>query len=86
MFSLTLLDHLRLTFREVVQRHHAHALVAQSHARWSRRLRGSEALLIGGASVAAAGAAFGQGQALAIVAATLAGAALIVLLVHLTCD
>ena len=86
MFSLTLLDHLRLTFSQVVERHKAHMNTAQSHARWSRRLRGSEALLIGGVTIAAIGAASGDGRAFGVVAAVLAGAALIILLVHLTFD
>jgi SMODS and SLOG-associating 2TM effector domain family 4 len=86
MFSLTLLDHLRLTFSQVVERHKAHLNTAQSHARWNRRLRGSEALLMGGVSIAATGAAFGDGRAFGIVAAILAGVALIILLVHLTFD
>jgi len=86
MFSLTLLDHLRLTFSQVVERHKAHMQTAQSHARWNRRLRGSEALLMGGVGIAAVGAAFGHGQVLSIVAAVLASTALIVLLVHLTFD
>ena len=86
MFNLTLHDHLQLTFTEIVQRQHAHARKAQSRARWSRRLRGSEAVLIGGVSVAAAGAAFGRGQTLAIVAAVLAGVALLIQLVNLSFD
>lgn len=86
MFNLTLHDHLQLTFNEITQRHSAHAAKAQSRGRWSRRLRGSEAVLVGGATIAAAGAAFGQGQVLAIVAASMAGLALIVLLVNLTFD
>ena len=86
MFSLTLLDHLRLTFSQIIQRHKAHTQAAQSNARWNRRMRGSEALLMGGVSIAAVGAAFGQGHVLSIVAAALAGVALIVLLVHLTFD
>jgi SMODS and SLOG-associating 2TM effector domain family 4 len=86
MFSLTLLDHLRLTFSQVVERHKAHMHTAQSHARWNRRLRGSEALLMGGVTIAAIGAGFGDGRAFAIVAAVLAGLALIILLVHLTFD
>jgi hypothetical protein len=86
MFSLTLLDHLRLTFSQVVERHKAHTHTAQSHARWNRRLRGSEALLMGGVGISAVGAAFGHGQVLAIVAAVLASTALIILLVHLTFD
>ena len=86
MFNLTLHDHLHLTFSEILQRHKAHAQKAQSQARWSRRLRGSEAVLIGGVSLAAGGAAFGHGQVLAIVAASLAGVALLVLLADLTFD
>ena len=86
MFSLTLLDHLRLTFSQIIQRHKAHTQAAQSNARWNRRLRGGEALLMGGVTVAAVGAAFGHGSVLSIVAAVLAGAALVFLLVHLTFD
>jgi hypothetical protein len=86
MFNLTLHDHLHLTFNEITQRHNAHALKAQSRGRWSRRLRGSEAVLVGGATIAAAGAAFGHGQILAIVAASMCGVALLVLLISLTFD
>ena len=86
MFSLTLLDHLNLTFSQVAERHKAHTQAADSYRKWNRRLRGSEALLIGGVAMSAAGAAFGHGQVLAIVAATLAGLALIVLLINLTFD
>ena len=45
MFDLTLHDHLHLTFNEIIQRHDAHAAKAQPRARWSRRLRGGEAVL-----------------------------------------
>jgi hypothetical protein len=86
MFNLTLLDHLRLTFGQVVQRHKAHTHAAQSYARWNRRLRGTEALLMAGVTIAAAGAAFGHGRILMIVAAALAGVTLTVFLVHLTFD
>ncbi|RPI53832.1 MAG: SLATT domain-containing protein [Acidobacteria bacterium] len=86
MFSLTLLDHLNLTFSQVADRHKAHTTAAESYRKWNRRLRGMEALLIGGVSISAAGAAFGHGQILAVVAASLAGAALVVLLVNLTFD
>ena len=86
MFNLTLRDHLHLTFTEIIQRHNAHAAKAQSRARWSRRLRGSEAVLVGGATIASVGAAFGHGQPLAIAAASMAGVALFVLLVSLTFD
>ena len=86
MFNLTLRDHLQLTFTEILQRHHAHSAKARSRARWSRRLRGSEAVLVGGATIASAGAAFGHGQVLTIAAASMAGIALVVLLVNLTFD
>jgi hypothetical protein len=86
MFNLTLRDHLNLTFTEIIQRHNAHAAKAQTRARWSRRLRGSEAMLVGGAAIASIGAAFGHGQALAIAAASMAGLALLVLLISLTFD
>jgi hypothetical protein len=86
MFNLTLLDHLRLTFGQVVQRHKAHSHAAQSYARWTRRLRGTEALLMAAVTITAAGAAFGHGRILVIVAAVLAGVTLIVFLVHLTFD
>ncbi|MEO5741492.1 MAG: SLATT domain-containing protein [Vicinamibacterales bacterium] len=86
MFNLTLHDHLQLTFNEIIQRHAAHAAKAQSRARWTRRLKGIEAVLIGGVGMAAAGAALGHGQVLAIVAAALASIALVALLVDLTFD
>ena len=86
MFNLTLYDHLHLTFTEIIQRHNSHAAKAQSHARWSRRLRGGEAVLLAGATVTAVGAAFGHGQALAIAAASMTTAALALLLANLTFD
>jgi hypothetical protein len=86
MFNLTLHDHLHLTFSEIIQRHNVHASKAQSQARWSRRLRGAEAVLMVGATITATGAAFAYGQGLAIAAASMAGAALVVLLVNLTFD
>lgn len=86
MFNLTLRDHLHLTFSEITQRHDVHAAKARSRARWGRRFRGSEALLMFGTALAATAAAFGHGQILSIVAASLAGVALIALLVNLTFD
>jgi hypothetical protein len=86
MFNLTLHDHLQLTFNEIIQRHQAHATKAQQRARWSRRLKGTEAFLIGGVGMAAAGAALGHGQVLAAVAASLACLALVILLVELSFD
>lgn len=86
MFNLTLHDHLNLTFTEITERLTVHAAKAQSHARWGRRLRGGESVLIGGVCIAAAGAAFGHGHILSIIAASLAGIALLILLVGLTFD
>jgi hypothetical protein len=86
MFSLTLLDHLRLTFSQISQRHKAHAAIAKSKGRWNRLLRGSEALLMLGVSMTTMAAAFGESRIFIIVAAALAGIALLVLVVHLTFD
>jgi len=86
MFSLTLLDHLNLTFSQVTDRHKAHTAAADSYRKWNRRLRGLEALCVGGVAIAASGAAFGRGQAWAIAAACFGGAALLLLLINLTFD
>ena len=84
MFNLTLHDHLHLTFNEILERHEAHAAKALRRARWSQWLRASEAILIGSASIAATGVAFGRGQTFAIAAAVLAVTALFVVLIQLT--
>ncbi len=86
MFNLTLIEHLRLTFGDIVHRRRAHSYLAQTNARWSRRLRGAEALLMLGVGTAAAAAAFGKGDGYVIVVAVLAGLALVTLLMHLTFD
>ena len=86
MFNLTLRDHLQLTFNEIIERHSAHAQKAHTRARWGRWLRGVEAVLIGAVAMTAGGAAYGQGRALAIVAASLACVALLILLINLTFD
>ena len=86
MFQLTLHDHLRLTFDQVVYDHKAHVNIACSRARWSRWLRAAEALLMTGVAFAAFAAAFGRGYANEIVAAVLAGLALATMLLHLTFD
>jgi hypothetical protein len=86
MFSLTLVDHLRLTFSQITQRYNAHAAAATSRARWSRLLRGAEAFLMAVASVAAVAAAFGQARAFIIAVAVLASLAVLVLVIHLTFD
>jgi hypothetical protein len=86
MFSLTLRDHLHVTFGQIVEQHQSHARKAFAHARWGRRLRGVEALLMGVVCIAAVSAAFTQGRITTIAAAVTAGAALLVLLVHLAFD
>ena len=73
MFSLTLRDHLHVTFSQIVEQHKSHARKALSQARWGRRLRGVEALLMGGVSIAAVSAAYGQGRVATIVAAVTGG-------------
>jgi SMODS and SLOG-associating 2TM effector domain family 4 len=86
MVALTLLDHLRLTFGQVVYRHKAHSQIAHVRARRSRWLRAGEALLMTAVAGVSTAAALGQGWAFAIAAAVLAATALVVLLVHLALD
>ena len=86
MFEVTLVDHLRLTFGHVVYRHRAHTHIASLHARWSRRLRAAESLLMTAVAFAAVAAAFGKGRDYEIASAVLAGLALATLLVHVTFD
>jgi hypothetical protein len=83
---LSLLDHLRLTFGHVVYRHRAHSKIAHARARWSRRLKAAEALLMTGVMITAASASAGNGRAYAIASFLLASLALVVLLIHLTFD
>jgi hypothetical protein len=84
LFSLTLRDHLQLTFNEILERHEAHAAKALRRAQWSRGLRACEAILVGSACIAATGVAFGRSQTFAIAAAVLAATALLILLVQLS--
>ena len=86
MFELTLLDHLCLTFSDVTSRRRAHAQIACWRARWSRRLRAAEALLMAGVASTAFAAASDRGHVYAIVGAVLAGLALAALLIHLLFD
>jgi HPt (histidine-containing phosphotransfer) domain-containing protein len=86
MVQLTLLDHLRMTFGNVVSRHYAHANLARSRARSSRWLRGAQALLMVGVAYTAMSVAFGGGAGLAVACAILAALALVVLLVQLSFD
>jgi len=86
MVSITLHDHLRLTFGQVVYRHKAHSQIAQARARRGRWVRAFEALLMMAAAGVSMAAAFGLGRWYAIAAAALATIALAVLLVHLALD
>jgi hypothetical protein len=86
MVGITLHDHLRLTFGQVVHRHQAHSRIAHVRAREGRWIRAVEALLMTAVAGASTAAAFGQGRAFAIGAAALAATALVVLIVHLAID
>jgi hypothetical protein len=86
MFELTLLDHLRLTFGHVVFRHKAHAHIAGSRARWSKRLRVAEAVLLLAVAAAAFAAASGRSHVFDIISASLACLALATLLIHFSVD
>lgn len=86
MFNLTLIEHLRLMFGHLLHRQRAHAYLAQRQARWSRWLRGAEALLMMSVASATTAAAFGKGHGYVIAAAILAALALMALLAHLTFD
>ena len=86
MFEFSIVDHLRLTFGQIVYRHQAHTRLAHSRARLSRWLRGVEALLIVGVAFGSVAAAFGRSQNYAIVAAVLSGLALLTLVIQLTFD
>jgi hypothetical protein len=86
MVGITLLDHLRLTFGQVVYRHKAHSQIAQARARRGRWIRAGEAVLMMAAAGVSIAAAFGQGRWSAIAAAALATTALAVLVLHLALD
>jgi SMODS and SLOG-associating 2TM effector domain family 4 len=86
MVALTLHDHLRLTFGQVVYRHKAHSQIAHARARQSRWVRAFEALLMTAAAGVSMAAALGQGRWFAIAGAALAATALVVLILHLALD
>ena len=86
MFSLRLVDTLRLAFRQVVYHHKSHSRAASSLARCSRYFRASETLLLMGVVITALAAAFGKGQPYAISAAALATLVLLLFLIHLSFD
>jgi hypothetical protein len=86
MFDLTLVDHLRLTFGHVIFRHKAHAQIAHTRARWSRWLKGAEALLVAAVAFTAIETAMSGVRGYAIACAVFAGATLGTVLVDLTFD
>jgi len=86
MVGITLLDHLRLTFGQVVYRHKAHSQIAHSRARQGRWMRAFQAVLMTATAGVSMAAALGQGRVFAIAAAALATTTLAVLLVHLAVD
>jgi hypothetical protein len=86
MVALTLLDHLRLTFGQVVYRHKAHSQLAHVRARQGRWMRAGEAVLMTAAAGLALAVALGQGRVFAIAAAGVAATALLLLMLHLALD
>ena len=88
MFDLSLVDTLRFAFVQAVYQHRSHARAASSLARWSRRFRAAETVLMLGVVVATLAAAFssGGGRAYAVTSAVLSGLALLALLIHVTFD
>src|SRR5512138_2460661 len=85
MVGITLLDHLRLTFGQVVYQHKAHSQVAHRRARQGRWLRGVQALLMTATAGVSMAAALGQSRWFAA-AAVLATTTLGLLVVHLALD
>jgi hypothetical protein len=86
MFGLSLVDHLRLTFAHVIYSHKTHAHLADRHARWSRWLKGAEALLVLTTALSAVALVFTQNVTNAIVAAVAASIALCTLVLRLAFD
>jgi hypothetical protein len=84
MFELTLLDHLRLMFGHVVDRHQAHSRMAGSRGRWNRAFKAAEVVLLMAASGTSLAAALGKGRGYAIAAAAASGVALVTYFLHLT--
>jgi hypothetical protein len=86
MFSLTLVDHLRLTFGHIIYTHQTHARLAARHAAWNRWTQGLEALFVL-ATAAASAALVGTGvPAYAIVAAVAGAAAAVVLILRIVLE
>jgi hypothetical protein len=84
MFELTLVDHLRLMFGHVVERHQAHSRMALSRGRWSRVLKAAETLLLTMVFGTSLSAALGRGWGFAVAASGAAAAALVIYFLHIT--
>jgi len=84
MFELTLVDHLRLAFAHVVQRHAAHVQIARARSQWSLWLRTAIAVLVMGAAVTSLGSAFGHGHGFSVASAVLTSLALLIFLVQVS--
>jgi len=83
MFALTLVDTLRLAFGQVVYHYKSHTEQAAACTRRSQTFRAGEAVLMLGVLIASLASVFGRGQAFAIAAATMAGSALLLFLLHI---
>ena len=86
MFALSLVDTLRLAFGQVVYHHKTHTDLAASFARKNQALRAAEGVLMLGVLIAALAASFGRGEVFSIVAATLAGTAMMLFILHIVLD
>jgi hypothetical protein len=86
MFTLSLVDHLRLTFGHVIHAHRAHAQLAARHAAWNRWSQALEAVLVLGTAAAAAALLATAVPAYAVVAAATGAAAAVVLILRLVLD
>ena len=86
MFGLSLADHLRLTFGHIIHSHKTHTMTAARHARWDRWLKAAEALLLLATAVAAAIMGLTLNPIHAIVAASTATLAILVLILRLAFD
>jgi hypothetical protein len=86
MFDLSLVDTLRFAFVQAVYQHRSHTRAASSLARWSKRFRAAETLLMMGVVISALGTAFAGRHGYAVTSAVLASLALLTFLIHLTFD
>jgi SMODS and SLOG-associating 2TM effector domain family 4 len=86
MFSLTLVDHLRLTFGHVIYSHRAHAQLAGRYSRWNRWQLAGEALLMLATLVTAVTVVTTGELIYAVAGAVAAAAALCTVIVRLIVD